>query len=244
MADNHDSLSRTHKLGLMSGGIAHDLNNLLSPILLGVQTLQRNDPDDKTKRILSMIELSSRRAADLVRHLLDFSRKTRNEMHWTSLDDVERDVVQTAAGVENMHVDYLCNIHRPGFGILMSRAVAVECLTELLRNSQEASKASSSIRVLLEESLIDEQTKRSSRLARSGHFLRIEVTDEGEGMSDETMKHACDPFFTTRQQDAHAGLGLFFVHTLLRQVDGFIDIVSKPSGGCQVSMYIPMQESV
>ncbi len=231
-------------LGYLIGGLAHDLNNYLSPILLGVQTLQRNDPDEKTKRILSMIEQSSRRATEMLRHILDHARSTRIGSERTSSSQVAEMLEQCVREQQSTDYDFEVQYdpllaHRE-MGIGYARLYLI--LQALLRNAWEATVDRPFVRVSCRACTIDDEYRRLHRSARVGNFACIEVKDLGCGMTDEVLKHACDAFYTTRQHSGHAGLGLFLVHTLVKQSDGFIEFDTSADKGTSVRVYVPLMQ--
>ncbi len=243
MAESPRDITPAAVLGLVTGGLAHDLNNLLSPILLGVQTLQRNDPDDKTKRILSMIELSSRRAADLIRHLLEFSRNNRaTQVQQTdagALPDLFGHALSTLhSEARDVESHYDPNLFRYSLNIAPDNLQLV--LQSVLRNAWDSSGDSPQVEIQCSAHSMDEKSRLSHRMARSGQYCCIRVSDKGCGIAEEHLKHICEPFYSTHRDAEHAGLGLFVVATLLKHADGFVEFEPGANGGTTVLLYIPM----
>ncbi len=243
-ADERDS-SPSKVLGLITGGLAHDLNNLLSPILLGVQTLQRNDPDDKTKRILSMIELSSRRAADLIRHLLDYARLERGaiqkaETPASSLTEIMQNCLeQHQSETKDVAVHYDPDLVSDR--LQMDRELLSMILSAVVKNAWEFSSSGPRLELRCSKVRVDDHTRQLHRMARNGDYACLSVQDNGCGMTDEVLKHACEPFFTTNRENQHVGLGLFLAHTVIKQHDGFMEFDSQPGSGTTVRLYVPLK---
>lgn len=225
-------------LGRVTGGLAHDLNNHLSPILLGVQTLQRHDPDEKTMRILLMIEQAARKASDLLRNVLEFSREarnstsvlTRNDVVALLMDHVQSHLGTTAGLVVRDGTSWTVNTDAE----VLSHIVGA-----LLHNAIEAGAAAETVTV---ELMFDPATTNteSNVWISPRDRLCIIVSDKGMGMSAETAAVATHPFFTTRTADGHAGLGLFLVHTLVKQLNGMLQIASTEKEGTVVRVYLPV----
>jgi signal transduction histidine kinase len=225
-------------LGRVAGGIAHDLNNHLSPIMLGVQTLQRHDPDEKTKRILTMIELAARKASDLVRHILEYSRAARATTSLLSRNDVAAMLLDQVTRITDAKAKIVVNDDRQ-WSLAMEADVFMLIVTPLLANALESGSAPDSIELLLgyEEanSGADSATFVSPR-----DRMCLSISDRGCGMNSETLTQAAHPFFTTRGHEGHAGLGLFLAHTLVKQHNGTLHVTSQEREGTIVRIHIPV----
>ncbi|MFM7773840.1 MAG: ATP-binding protein [Candidatus Kapaibacterium sp.] len=225
-------------LGRVAGGLAHDLNNHLSPILLGVQTLQRHDPDEKTMRILLMIEQAARKASDLLRHVLEYSRDAR-----TSESKLSRnDVVALLMDQVNLHLGTSAGFtvkDGTGWSLAADADIIVLVISSLLRNALESGSPREHIHVEL-------SFEPATTVAISSAWVSprdracIVVSDKGAGMSADVVATASHPFFTTRSAEGHPGLGLFLVHTLVKQLNGSLQIVSKEQEGTSVRAYLPV----
>ena len=241
----HDTQTAT-VLGLITGGLAHDLNNLLSPILLGVQTLQRNEPDDKTKRILSMIELSSRRAADLIRHLLDYSRRERTvnrslETEASALPEIlQACLTAQQSSVRDVEVHY--DPALVSDCLIMDRELLSMIVDAVLQNAWDCSAEGPRVELRCSKVKVDDQSRQRHRMARNGDYACISVKDNGSGMSEEVLKHACEPFYSTHRDAQHPGLGLFLVHTIVKQHEGFLEFESQSGFGTIVRLYVPITQ--
>jgi signal transduction histidine kinase len=240
MPDKKSDIADPGLLGLMTGGIAHDLNNFLSPILLGVQTLQRNDPDDKTKRILSMIEQSSRKATDLVRHLMEYSRRFRSSTERCSVSHALSMVESFNERKEGKLISVLMESGFETSELCIDPLLFAPILGAVLSNAVDATAANTGIEVEMYRLLVNDEYKRQHRTARNGDYACFLVRDSGEGIAEEHLKHVFDPFFTVNRDALHAGLGLFFVHTIIKQCEGFLDIESEPGKGTTVTLCVPL----
>lgn len=226
-------------LGRVAGGLAHDLNNHLSPILLGVQTLQRHEPDEKTMRILMMIEQAARKASELLRHVLDYSRDareggggvlSRNDVVALLMDHSQA-MLGTSTGVvvKDGTAWTLPSDHR----------VLSMLVTSLLQNAIDAGSA-------VNEVTLEMGFEPASTSPESGAWISprdrmsLVVMDAGSGMSPEVAASATHPFFTTRSANGNSGLGLFLVHTVVKQLNGGLQIFSDEGRGTSVKILLPV----
>ncbi|MFN4769625.1 MAG: sensor histidine kinase [Candidatus Kapaibacterium sp.] len=235
------STSEYQVLGRVAGGLAHDLNNHLSPILLGVQTLQRHDPDEKTLRILVMIEQAARKASDLLRNVLEFSRAARITDASISRNDVvallmdhTQSTLGTSSGIR-MHDNTSWYVHTDAEVIMM-------IVSALTQNALEAGSDSNNVSIELR---FVPATERSGPGAWTSPHDRVEliVRDKGAGMSGDVLPLATHPFFTTRMSSGHSGLGLFLAHTLVKQLNGTLNISSAENEGTEVRILLPVASS-
>lgn len=226
-------------LGRVAGGLAHDLNNHLSPILLGVQTLQRHEPDEKTMRILMMIEQAARKASELLRHVLDYSREardggggilSRNDVVALLMDHSQA-MLGTSAGV----------IVKDGtaWTLPSSQHVMSLLVTSLLQNSIEAGSPVSEVTIELGFEPASTSTESGAWISPRDRMSLV-VKDAGAGMSSEIVANATHPFFTTRAANGNSGLGLFLVHTVVKQLNGGLQIFSDEGRGTSVKVLLPV----
>jgi signal transduction histidine kinase len=235
------STSEYQVLGRVAGGLAHDLNNHLSPILLGVQTLQRHDPDEKTLRILVMIEQAARKASDLLRKVLEFSRAARTTDASISRNDVVALLMDHAQSLSGNVPGILVHDNTPWF-LHTDAEVLMMIVSALTQNSLEAGSEAQDVRIELR---FVSASERSGPGSWSSPHDRVElkVLDKGAGMSADILSAATHPFFTTRMQDGHAGLGLFLAHTLVKQLNGTLNISSAENEGTEVRILLPVASS-
>ena len=242
---NSDTKSRREMLGMISGGISHDMNNLLSPILLGVQTLQRNEPDEKTQRILNMIEQSARRAAELNRHVLDY---TRNEIvsETIVLSDIIHAVQDYVSSVERGAIRYHFQNRIPSTEEIFTLHTNAEdilfVLKHLLQNSRESILSEGMIDVELSVLDVDGEFTQKVRAARKGTYLSITVIDNGIGIPSDIQQKMFEPFFTSKKEKGNSGIGLFLVQTFVKHHSGFTYVQSEDGKGTRVIVSLPISK--
>jgi len=230
-------------VGRLAGGVAHDVNNLLSVILGAAETLgkslARYDPlQEEVADIRDAIE----RGATLTRQLLIFGRK---EVRSPGLLDVNRLV----EGVERLLMRVLGSSVRielerdADVALVVADAGQIEqVLVNLAMNSRDAMLRGGTLTIRTGEATLDFAAA-TIRDVAPGSYVTIDVDDTGMGMDEATRNHAFEPFFTTKGPAQSAGLGLATVYGIVRQSGGAIDLRSTPGAGTQVRIYLPRGEA-
>ncbi|HET6873603.1 MAG TPA: response regulator, partial [Acidimicrobiales bacterium] len=231
---------RVEAVGQLAGGIAHDFNNLLMVIQTHANFLTESLPQDETVQSdLGEIRQAARRAAELTRRLLVFSR---------------RDLVRPLPLDVNANITEVINLLRRSVGEDVSLELikgegipAVLCdpgelnqvMVNLVVNARQAIDASGSITVSTEVVDIDEAATRGRSDLRPGRFVQVSVSDTGCGMDPETMSHIFEPYFTTKEEGSGTGLGLYTVYAIVRRYGGCTSVDSVKGLGSTVSVLLP-----
>lgn len=245
LEEHYRNHQRTELLGTLASGIAHELNNLLSPIMLGVQTLLRISHDERNTKVLSMIEQSAKRGADLIRQLLNYARS----------QDVHRKVIRPHEIVDEV-VQYYRHFLPPTITLDTSAVDRTampfyadpyqirQALINLLNNAVEAiGERPGTVWIAAY------QTERNDlRLASKGvtnaSYVVFEVADDGCGIADEIRPRIFEPFFTTKPRIGSVGLGLYTVLTIVKRHQGTIHVESTPGSGTTLSIFFPIAETI
>jgi two-component system cell cycle sensor histidine kinase/response regulator CckA len=233
-------MSRMESLGQLAGSIAHDFNNLLG-IIRGSLGIARQRLDDPVtlRESLDAAEAAARRAADVTRQLLTFSRGDEARPTLTDPNRVVDEAVQlvTQAGGGGVHIDFRPN---PSAGSLwLGPSQLHQIVLNLLLNARDALGEGGSITVRVERCSNDPSTKPK---ARPGEWLVLSVSDTGNGMDSATRARIFEPFFTTKAAGQGTGLGLSTVYGIVRQAGGFIDVSSAVGRGTSFLVYLPFVE--
>lgn len=218
-------------LGTLAGGIAHDLNNTLVPIMaLSKLTARRFEQGSPVRSNLETIYEASERARDLVRRVLAFSRKDEPEQHETNLGDVVREALKLMRATVPTSIQLDAAIA----DVPTIRADASQIhqvITNLISNAAGAmTTGMGTITVSL---------GLASR-AKNANDVCLSVTDTGCGMDEPTMQRIFEPFFTTKAVGQGTGLGLSIVHGIVASHGGHIEVKSAPGKGTRFDLYFPL----
>jgi PAS domain S-box-containing protein len=234
-------LFQTQKMdavGRLAGGVAHDFNNLLSVIIACGEFITEECSDEKARADAAEIVAAGHRAAELTRHLLDFSRKQvlRPKLQSPNLIITELAKMLRRLIGEELTLEIVLD-PEVGF-VYFDKGQLEQVLVNLVVNARDASTSGGKITV--ETKLIEmEVSSPGWGIKRSGIRMAISVIDQGVGMTDEVKKKVFDPFFTTKEQGKGTGLGLSMVYGAVTQVGGVIEINSSPGAGSTFTIFLP-----
>lgn len=230
---------RMESIGTLAGGIAHDLNNVLSPILMAIDMLQSNATDEASKRWLEVLRTNAERGGDMVRQVLSFARGVEGERVALQPKHLIKEIVKILR--ETLPKSVEINYHLPAdLWIISADATQIhQVLMNLCVNARDAMPGGGSISIRAENTLVDENYARMHIEARAGRFVIINVSDTGTGMSPEIQSRIFEPFFTTKEMSKGTGLGLSTAMTIVKSHGGFMNVYSEVHQGSQFTIYLP-----
>ncbi|HUE96082.1 MAG TPA: PAS domain S-box protein, partial [Longimicrobiaceae bacterium] len=227
-------------IGRLAGGIAHDFNNLLTAIK-GFTELLLLDFEEKDPRrgFATEIQGAATRAAGLTRQLLAFSRRQ-------VLQPEVLDLNRSVGGMENMlqrligeDVAMRCSLD-PDLGrVRVDPGQVEQVLMNLVVNARDAMPNGGEVQIRTGNADLTEEDAQLHRYVQPGRFVLLEVSDTGEGMTQEVQDRIFEPFFTTKEQGKGTGLGLSTVYGIIKQSGGYIWVESEPQDGTTFRIYLP-----
>ncbi|HCY85246.1 MAG TPA: hybrid sensor histidine kinase/response regulator [Desulfobacteraceae bacterium] len=237
---------KMESIGTLAGGIAHDFNNLLT-VINGYAdlVLKKTDADDPLFRKISAISSAGRRAGELTRQLLAFSRKQIYSPSTLRIPGVIRDMERMLRRLigEDILVD--TRIDTEISPISADQTQVEQIFTNLVINARDAldgiRQPGFKKRITIEagQTRIDSQTAAKLRIPKAGDYVFFSVSDNGRGMDRETRKRIFEPFFTTKTKYKGTGLGLAMVYGIVKQNRGSIRVYSEPGHGALFKIYWP-----
>ena len=231
---------RMDSIGTLAGGIAHDLNNVLAPIMMSIELLKL-DPgtDPRRGKILDTIQASTRRGADLVRQVLSFAR---------GLDGLQvairlRLLIDDLAGIIRetfpRNLQLVTDVPDDLWPITGDPTQIHQVLLNLAVNARDAMPESGTLTLTAVNFTMDAQFAGMSKDARTGPYVLLQVTDTGLGIAPELRERIFDPFFTTKEIGKGTGIGLATVHTIVKSHGGFLTVESDIGHGTTFKIYLP-----
>ncbi len=230
---------RMESIGTLAGGIAHDLNNILSPILMSVGMLQIRTQDTETNRWLDVIRENSERGAALVQQVLTFARGMEGERTTVQVKHIIVDLIKVLGETLPKSITVKREIERELPLILADPTQVHQVLMNLCINARDAMPSGGSLTVGAKAIELDETYSRMSIDAAPGTYVLVKVTDTGTGMPPDVANRIFDPFFTTKAVGHGTGLGLSTSISIVKSHGGFISVYSEPGKGTQFSIYFP-----
>jgi two-component system cell cycle sensor histidine kinase/response regulator CckA len=233
---------RMDAAGRLAGGVAHDFNNLLTTIRGFSDLLLRDLPaSDRKRKDVEQIRKAADRGAVLTRQLLNFGRQQALEPRAIDLNSVVENMkglIQRLIGADIRVQTEL----RPGLGeVKMDPSQLEQVLVNLVLNARDAMFSGGTLTIETGERQITESTR--GRSVKPGWYVVLAVSDTGSGMDGETLGHVFEPFFTSQNPGARAGLGLSIVYGIVKQSGGVVRVSSEPGLGTTVKVFLPREES-
>lgn len=242
-----DSLRQEQKmevLGTLAGGIAHDLNNLLTPIAMGVEFALWEDTDPaKARAQLADVRRLIKSVAALVRRILEFSHRQESHRTLIRLQPVLADVVRMIRSSlpPTVKIELIMDPEAPP--VLADSNQILQVVTNLCANAAHAMRGRSGrLSIGLAAVNAEDMESQEIRELRPGRHVCLKVCDTGHGMDAGMLQRIFEPFFTTKPPGEGTGLGLAIVQGIVREHDGVITVRSRPGEGTSFAIYFPAQE--
>ncbi len=230
---------RLDSLGTLASGIAHDLNNILSPILMATGMLRGCLPEEDRK-MLQIIESSAERGAGIVKQVLTFARGADGERVLINPKHLVVEMAKVMVQTFPKNLDIQTNIPPDPWTITGDATQLHQVLLNLCVNARDAlGEKGGALRVGCENVEVDEHVAATNPGALLGPHVCLSVTDNGSGMTPELMEKIFDPFFTTKEQGKGTGLGLATTIGIVKGHKGFITIQSQVGRGTTFKVFLP-----
>src|ERR1051325_3018779 len=234
---------RMESIGTLAGGIAHDLNNVLSPILMAIDMLQLKATDESSKRWLDVLRTNADRGGNMVRQVWSCARGVEGERVALQPKHLIKEIVKILR--ETLPKSIEINFHlADDLWIVSADATQIhQVLMNLCVNARDAMPEGGSISIKAENVFVDENYARMHIEAKAGRFVVISVADTGPGMAPDIQSRIFEPFFTTKEMTKGTGLGLSTALTIVKSHGGFINLYSELHKGSQFAVYLPALET-
>ena len=229
-------------LGSLAGGIAHDFNNVLFAITgyteLALSSVPSGSPEN---RHLEQVISAAQRAADLVKHILTFSRETKQENKPLLIGPILKESLSFLRASISQNVEIRRNISANLHTVNGDPTQIHQIIMNLVTNAYHAMKnTGGALDVGLEEVNLDSDFVKTRPGLVPGTYQKLTVSDTGHGMTQETLKRIFDPYFTTKEVGQGTGLGLIVVDGIIREYGGNITVTSAPEQGTTFEVYLPI----
>nr|MBL0716784.1 response regulator [Desulfobacterales bacterium] len=239
-----EQLLHTQKMeaiGTLAGGIAHDFNNILGVIVGYTELALLNIPDnDPLCGKLDQVLKASRRATDLVKQILAFSRKDKQKLMPITISPIVKEVIKMLRSSLPTTIDIRMDIKNSDASILSDPSQIHQILMNLCTNAAHALPDNKGLlEVTLDEVNVDQDTASMYADLHTGHYQKLTVSDNGTGIKPEIMDRIFDPFFTTKGPGKGTGMGLAVIHGIVKRSQGAIIVDSKVGKGTTFQIFFP-----
>jgi hypothetical protein len=234
---------RLESIGTLASGIAHDLNNILAPILMTAQLLEAQVHDERSRRLLPILITNTKRGANLVKQVLSFTRGLEGDRTILQLKHLIIEIQQIIRETFPKSIEVSTQIPQNLCTVSGDATQLHQVLMNLCVNARDAMPNGGTLKISAENLFIDENYAKMHIEAKVGHHIVITVTDTGIGIKSEILDRIFDPFFTTKELAKGTGLGLSTVLGIIKSHGGFINVCSERGKGSQFKVYLPAQEA-
>ena len=238
-----EQLRQSHRLdavGQLTGGVAHDFNNMLTVILGNAELLQEGLERDVAHRELAeMIVGAANSAAELTKRLLAFARKQALNPIAVDSNQLITDMYPLLRRTLAANLEFEMVAESDVWQALVDPAQLENAVLNLCINARDAMLGGGRLRIETKNVELDEDYAAGHVDVKSGQYVSITVTDTGCGIAPDVLRRVFEPFFTTKDKGKGTGLGLAMVYGFIKQSDGHISIFSEPGQGTTVRMYLP-----
>ncbi len=234
---------RMESIGTLAGGIAHDLNNILTPILMSIDTLKTKTFDPQAIKMLESVGVSAKRGADIVRQVLTFARGIQGERIEIQPKHLLQDIEMIIKDIFPKDIRLLMSIPEESWTIQGDPTQMHQVLLNLCLNARDAMPDGGDLRLCIEHCVLNEQYAVTNLQAKPGRYVKFSVIDQGTGIPREILDKIFEPFFTTKDINKGTGLGLSTVSAIVKSHGGVINVYSEPGNGTSFHVYLPAMET-
>jgi PAS domain S-box-containing protein len=234
---------RMESIGTLAGGIAHDLNNVLSPILMAIDMLQLKANDESSRKWLDVLRTNAERGGNMVRQVLSFARGVEGERVALQPKHLIKEIVKILRETLPKSIEINFSVPNDLWIISADATQMHQVLMNLCVNARDAMPEGGSISIKAENVFVDENYARMHIEAKAGRFVVVSVADTGPGMTPEIQSRIFEPFFTTKEMTKGTGLGLSTALTIVKSHGGFINVYSELHKGSHFALYLPALET-
>lgn len=230
---------RIQSIGALAGGMAHDLNNALAPVLMGLQLLQKQPADEETRRMLSVMEANTHRGADMVRQVLTFSRGRDHDREPLSLGNLVREMEHTVRQTFPKSIKVAALVPPDLWPVMGNATQLHQVLLNLCVNARDAMPAGGELTLATDNAELTAEEVAQFPNGVPGRYVMLIISDTGSGIPPEVLPRIFEPFFTTKPAGQGTGLGLSTLVRIVNQHCGYLNVRSELGRGTTFEVYLP-----
>ena len=230
---------RLESIGTLASGIAHDLNNILAPIMMAVNLLQEKLTDDRNARLLETLRTGVQRGAEMVKQILSFTRGQDGGRTLINLKYLVSEVSKIMQETFPKNISIRTTVAKELWTTVADATQIHQVLMNLCVNARDAMPEGGSLLVEASNLSLDSDSKERPTEAQLGPYLALSVTDSGSGIPPALMEKIWEPFFTLKPEGIGTGLGLSTVQTIVKGHGGWIRTESEVGKGTRFTVFLP-----
>ena len=233
---------RLESIGMLAAGVAHDLNNVLAPIVFAAPMLRDSLPSARDLKILETLERSAARGAGLVKQILSFAHTTVGELRPTQVKHLARDVIGMVEETFPKSIQLEQSIPSDLWLVVGNPTQVHQVLMNLVVNARDAMPSGGTLTISAANCRLNAAQAAAKPDARPGDWVVLEVSDTGTGIAPEALARIWNPFFTTKAVGKGTGLGLSTVRGIVLSHHGFVELQTEFGHGTTFRVYLPANE--
>src|SRR5438552_6805592 len=218
---------RMESIGTLAGGIAHDLNNVLTPILLAIKLLRDEATNHGARELLNTLESSAHRGASIVQQVLSFARGVEGERSVFQIKHPLSEIIGIVKDTFARSVQIATRIHKDLWPVFGDPTQLHQVFMNLCVNARDAMPQGGKLQIEAANVFIDENYARMQPEAKAGPYVVVTISDTGVGMPPAILSKIFEPFFTTKDVGKGTGLGLSTVLGIVRSHGGLVNVYSE-----------------
>ncbi len=234
---------RMQSLGTLAGGIAHDLNNMLQPIIMSLGILKMSQKDEKALELIDIIEKSSMRSTNLVKQVLSFAKGMDGEYASIQIKYIVEEVEKIVKETFPKSIEFITYLPSGLWTVNGDNTQLNQVIMNLCVNARDAMPEGGKLEISAENMFVDDNFAQMNIDAKAGPYLALTVTDTGTGIPPKVLDRIFEPFFTTKGPDKGTGLGLSTVFGIAKGHGGFVNVYSEIDKGTKFSIFLPADET-
>ncbi|MFN0109226.1 MAG: response regulator [Blastocatellia bacterium] len=230
---------RMESIGTLAGGIAHDLNNVLSPILTAVELLQMRFTDESSQRLLNILHTNTIRGSEMIKQVLSFARGVEGQYAPLQPSHLIKEITKILTDTLPKNIPITFDVPADLWNVMGDATQLHQVLMNLCVNARDAMPQGGQLHLEAQNLAVDDHYAGMNAEAKPGNYICISVSDTGVGIPQATLSKIFDPFFTTKELGQGTGLGLSTAAGIVRSHGGFVTVYSEEGRGSQFSVYLP-----
>lgn len=230
---------RLESIGTLAGGIAHDLNNILQPIMMSIQLLRNERGEEAKNRMLDVLESNAQRGADLVKQVLSFTSGVQAEKQPLNVNYLISEIETIMKETFPKSIEILTDVGKDVLNISGNFTQLSQVLLNLCVNARDAMPEGGRLEVSAKNIRVDSRLAKRLADIEEGPYVVLAVSDTGSGITPTIREKIYDPFFTTKNPDKGTGLGLSTVWGIVKEHGGYIHLESEVGKGSKFMIYFP-----
>ncbi|HLX95222.1 MAG TPA: ATP-binding protein [Verrucomicrobiae bacterium] len=235
---------RMESIGKLAGGIAHDLNNALTPIIVGTQLLRGNNSAADRDRMLDTISASANRGAAMVRHILTFARGAKGQSQQVPLSNLVKEIAKVIQDTFSKSILINVNLGKALWNVSGDTTELYQVLLNLCVNARDAMPQGGELTLNADNQTLSRAAKSVFADVPAGDYVVLAVADTGTGIPPEVLPRIFEPLFTTKAPDKGTGLGLSTVAGIVKNHNAYIQIHTEAGKGTEFKIYLPTSKSL